>query len=704
MGKKSNTKPNLPWWVLWDKVYGAYIRMSDSLTYPQRNHLFYTDDRSLMSGQDNVTVFFTIDAYPVTLPMDFHNLIRSVVQGQTQVSFVSFNAPTRIDWSSPEIRNRRRNYARISKESASKEIDSFNYQENIGEISRQQHIADSVAYLSDITTARDNGEAIRQLFDSQAYMVVSGKRGKDFDNDLKRIQSCCASLDLTITRVTRNLPDFIKAFSPTSIASSTIRSTVGNYTLPDEILSRFATYDQGMIGSAGVYMGTDLYSDYPILKVFKRSDTDAENVAILAETGWGKSFTAKTVLFQLATLPRVRSTIFDFEGTEYGPFATFFAARDNVVVLNMAEGQGSYFDPVAVITTGDSSVDSLASNLFGLAKNYTLSVVKTLIGEQVLRDKAWASAILDEAVANVYSSVGALESDPSTWGNTKNLTLFDVYEFVKASHPSLLLDSDHRKVNEEYRLASDLVIYRLRRYFEPPERGGVMSHVFRHKVDLQEIVQAKMVVCSFGMESRSTEQVDPVQLALSQISAANISHVRSLFCKKEGMFNLKIWEELQRWAEFPGAESILKVAVTGGRKMGDINFLISNEPRLFLGIGAKLDIFSNLTSFMIGGISDATVRADLAKALSVEYLSEDLDAMAEHAGNLENFNSLDASDAEVRSRYHRSFLMKLDKSVATIGKISLPVEIAKSDLFRTGSSVKTVQPTQPVPNSDLTWD
>ena len=55
-------------------------------------------------------------------------------------------------------------------------------------------------------------------------------------------------------------------------------------------------------------------------------------------------------------------------------------------------------------------------------------------------------------------------------------------------------------------------------------------------------------------------------MALAQLSAANISYIRSVFSKAQGKFNFKVWEEFQRWGAFPGSATTIKTAITGGRK------------------------------------------------------------------------------------------------------------------------------------------
>lgn len=529
-------------------------------------------------------------------------------------------------------------------------------------------------------------------------MIISGKRGDAFNTTIREVLNTCSSAGIKITRVEGDLPDFLRSFSPFSLElNMNVLKQVGNTTIPDELLARFSSYDQGKVGKRGMYWGTDIYSGFPVFKEVKKNVVDAENLLITAETGGGKSFFVKGLLIQFLGNPKFNGTIMDIEGFEYLFLAGFIANYDSVVVLNMAEGTGSYFDPVEINVTGDEELDK---DMFAFSKSFTLAVLKTLLGKNLIEND-WSSVIVNDAVSKTYASRG-VTMEPETWGNSKGLTLFDVYENMKSLYKEVLnvdgtrkdlggLYSDMYKEDEEfvqaykknkgYRNALDLVIAKLSAYFEPLEKGGTRSDVFKSRVSLADIRDAKLVVCSFGMAGKSADMVDPVQMSLSQLSAANISHIRSLFSQAKGKYNFKLWEEFQRWGAFPDSEKTITTALTGGRKLGDVNIIVTNWVRKLLD-DDKFGIFGNTTSFAIGAIDDSETREMLCKRLSIPLLQQDLDRIVTGKGNNESF----ASDKEVTSIYDKAFLVRLDKSVTTITKMIMPEHIAKSSIFRTGDS------------------
>ena len=185
------------------------------------------------------------------------------------------------------------------------------------------------------------------------------------------------------------------------------------------------------------------------------------------------------------------------------------------------------------------------------------------------------------------------------------------------------------------------------------------------------------------MAGKSADSIDKTQMALAQLSAANISYIRSIFSKAQGKFNFKIWEEFQRWGMFPGSENTIKTAVTGGRKLGDVNFIVTNNIKDLLD-DDRFGIFDNISSFAIGAIASNETRDKICKQLSVPLLKPDLDALVTKKGTAESLESND----EMSSIYDKAFLVHLDRSVTTISKMMLPKYIAESDIFRTGVDLK----------------
>ncbi len=686
MAKKDKTgKENkLGFFSLWKRYFLDHARRNES-SYPRmRNYNFYQSTNATMSGTKRINFYYTIDGYPPRLPIDYRDRIRGEARDGIRISFISTFEPTRIDWNSPQIKSKIRTWKDIDEDS--EEVTSYNYNKSIAAMDSRERRRDSLVYLADAEKRRK-----RNLFKYRTLMVISGYRGEPFDKTVFEVLEYCKNVGIVVTRVERDLPEYLRAFSPFSAQlSSSVLKGVGSNTIPDEQIARLSSYTQGKIGKSGIMFGSDIYSGFPVYKQLKKSDTDAEIILITAETGGGKSFFLKALLIQLLADDKYNGTINDIEGSEYLPLAGFLSENDEVVVLNMAEGEGCYYDPFEITPTG---IEDLDKNLFSFCKSFTNSYFRVLIGESLLEDNDWAQKIVNNAISAAYTELGVEEGDPETWGNTSGYDLFYVYSKFKDLYEECLelegkkeedLELHERyKLNPGYKDSLDRVVAKLSEYFEPFENGGIRSDVFSRKVSLEDIVNAKLLVNSFGMEGRSADTIDKTQMALTQLSAANISYIRSIFSKAAGKFNFKVWEEFQRWGTFPGSTNTIKTAITGGRKLGDVNFIVTNNVKELLD-DDRFAIFDNTTSFAIGAIASASTREALCRELSVPTLLDELDSIVLKKGNAETFEQQDA----IASVYDKAFLVCLDKSVSTITKMILPDSIARSVIFKTGVDLK----------------
>lgn len=668
---------------LWKKVFLDYVNRGDSDYPKRRDYNLYSNDSALFSGKDNVSFYYTIDGYPRELLVDYRKIIRLEAKEGVRVSFISTLDSTRIDWNSPQIKSKLKTWETIDE--SMEEVNSFNKRDNISSSDNNEWRKESLEYLADAEVRRK-----RNLFKYRSLMVISGKRGATFDSAVDRIEDYCKKTGIIINRVNENLGMFLRYFSPFSLEfSGDIDKQIGNTTIPDEMIARMSSYEQGRVGKGEFYWGVDIYSGFPVFKSIKKNSVDAENILITGETGSGKSFFLKGLLLLLLAHPQFTGTIMDIEGFEYLPIAGYISIHDKVVVLNMAEGKGKYYDPVEIIVTGD---DSLDKDMFSFSKSFTLSILKTLVGKSFIETNEWASIIINDAVSKTYASKG-VTLDKSTWHRSKGLTLFHIYGTMKTLYSEIKSGNvstnlvQQYKLNEGYKNALDLVIAKLSVYFETLENGGTRSDVFQERVTLEEIKDAKLVVCSFGMAGKSGDMVDPIQMSLSQLSAANISHLRSLFSQAIGLYNFKVWEEFQRWGAFPDSEKTITTALTGGRKLGDVNLIVTNRVQELLD-SDRFGIFGNTTSFAIGSIDDSKTREQLCDRLSIPLLKPDLDKLVTKKGDNESFSS----DLEFSSKYDKAFLIRLDKSVTTIVRMELPENLAKSTLMRTGdmSQVKVI--------------
>ena len=691
---KAHKKRTINFIQLWDEIGSAYVNKNNSNYGEVRTYNLYADILGLYSGDDNVSYIFSIDGYPKEVEISYRTTLRAQCKPGVRISFISHLEKTVIDWNSAQIKAKLRTWKSIEQDTA--EVDEYNYYQNLNSLDSQDWRKDSLVYLTNAELRRK-----RKLFKFRSLMIISGKRGDNFNNTIKEVLSVCRLMNIKVSRITGDIPEFLEVFSPFSNTfNNKVIQEVGCVTLPDELLARFNSYSQGMIGKNGIYWGTDIYSSFPCLKPIKRTAETAENWLITAETGGGKSYFIKGILVQLLAKAEYNGTIMDVEGFEYLPLASFLAGNDKVVVLNMAEGTGNYYDPVEIILTGDERLDR---DMYSLSVSFTLSLFKCLLGTTEDEDE-WIDIVINDAVSLTYAKAGVDPSEMETWQNSAGYTLYDVYSTLKSlkangnstraiasmqAHSlyeekmgigNALTQNDVNRLitsNEGYQKAIDMCIAKISRYFEP---NGVKASLFRNRITIDDVQDAKLVICSFGMAGKSPNTVDPIQMALMQLYSANISHLRSIFSKNAGKFNFKLWEEFQRWGGFPDADKTINVALTGGRKLGDINIIITNNVGEMLS-NDRFGVFSNLTSVAIGCIGDAMVRQELCERLTIPQMLPELDALAEKNQDLEAYVD---GDTLLQNPYKKAFLLGLDKTVYTISRMSMPKSLRDSSIFRTG--------------------
>ena len=617
-------------------------------------------DQLGMYHGDTVTFFYLFEEFPHFLHIDFKARLRRECRGDVTITFLNRLWHNHIDWHSPEMQSKLQMLAKSAQEQAEKNVTSFNIHDNLGTIRNQEWIQESLQYLSSSDVDRS-----RALFKFSMLMMVTGTRGEDFDESIKAILAYAKQLGIKLTRVLYEIPAVISKFSPWAQASySGFNQSYPTFTVTDEILARFNTYSQGTLGVKGICFGIDIYSSFPVLKQVKRTQEDAENWLISAETGGGKSYFIKSLILQLLA-KGFNGTIMDIEGFEYLPLAKMLKDDLKIQIVNMAEGQGGYFDPVEIAIYPDATYEE-QNQMRQNSVEFSLAILKVLLG-QAYQEDVYLSVVIDDAVSLAYLSRGITENR-YTWGKSAGMSLFDIYATLKTL-------VDYRE-EPQYKQAVKKAVSLISKYFEP---GGTRAALFKSPIAVQDIIDADLVICSFGMAGKSQSAVDEVQMALMQLGAAQLSHQRSLYSKTRKKFNFKVWEEFQRWGKFPGADKTLGVALTGGRKLGDVNIIITNVIAEMLGED-RFNVFSNVTSFLIGAIGDSKVREDLCIRLSIPNMLPELNAISTVRSNRDE----EGGSGGGNSIYRYSFLCGLDKSKYAITKMVLPDHLAKSNLFRTG--------------------
>ena len=245
---------------------------------------------------------------------------------------------------------------------------------------------------------------------------------------------------------------------------------------------------------------------------------------------------------------------------------------------------------------------------------------------------------------------------------------------------------DEATENAKHRAAMEIREH-MKVYFE---EGASKYGTFKNPISVESLYNASLIVFSYGESGKTASEIDSTLLQLKQLSVANIMNQISNYCKYvRGTLNMKVIEEHQRWSEIEGSNEILSNIITGGRKRGDITFIITNDLNsMLMEDKASKRIRQNLTSYAIGCIDDVSVRERFCELMELPDLLEPLRLIAESNKKrknsaLGNKTGQDMVKRDANTKFSKAFCVVLDKSDRAIVKVMLPKALADTDIFKT---------------------
>lgn len=627
-----------------------------------------------LSSHSYISKYFLVTELPDWLsPRLMDNIRIQCLNAGVKVNFYIYSQRHVIRWDSDEMKNKLAMWKKFSESHGSLDSASaFEYRGKREALLTKMRIINSMNYLN-----KADLEDKRTLCQVSILIEVSGRRGANGEylynmgESIKALKGYCNTNDIKLREIKVNVIDWLQSLSPLSLKSiKEVNQKISKRVMTDDILANMNSYKQGKIGVRGIPIGIDVSSKLPVLRDFKANKDSAENWLVSAATGGGKSYFVKHLLFWLIGCG-ITVTVVDFEGDEYIDFAKYVKSTNpnDAVIVSMGKGSAYYCDPMEIPDlTGVKSVDE---ELKETAIGYTFRLFTVLVkGAEGGELDKWQTGVINEAIRNVYDNAGVTD-DSSTWYKSKGLRLHDVFEEIQlAVKRKQGIDEDMGNV--KYRAAVDILESCIPYFVDGESKSGT----FKNPLPLETLLQAKYIVFSFGEKGKATMEADPVMLQLKQLSVANISGQISNYHKyvKKGI-NAKVWEEYQRWMEIEGSANIIKNVITGGRKRGDFNIIITNDLSSILdddGFAGKINrtIRQNITSYCIGRIKDVTTVNRFCTTFKLQELEPQLTLISE-------------ATKRSKSRYYRAFCIVMDDSEKAVVKVMLPASISKSELYST---------------------
>lgn len=626
---------------------------------------------STIASESIISKYFMITGLPDWIDKQFMDEVRqSCVLPGVRVDFYTYCKPHKIRWESAEMRSKMSIWKEYS-DKHDEDINVFEYRAKRSQALIRERLMQSTRYLN--MAELDHK---RTTLTATFIVKISAKRDDEsilnLNTSITEYKRMCNNRDIRTRELRVNMIDWLQALSLFSLKPiREVTSRMSRKVLTDDILANFSSYKQGRVGNDGVSLGIDIASKSLVMKKLKANPDAPENWLVSASTGGGKSYWVKTLLTYLLADGFV-VTVMDYEGDEYYNLANYIKAGnpDDVKVVSMGRGSSLYFDPMEIPNlTGDDSIDA---DLKELAISYTLAYFRVMsCGLDGDMNKS-QERVISAAIKRVYDSAGVTD-DKDTWYRSKGLRVSMVYEELKDMAESKEF-VDESTDNVKHKSLVDM-LENCSIYFE---EGEAKAGSFSNPMSINSLLGAKFIVFSFGMKGEAKSQMDPVILALKQLSVANIGIQISNYCKYvRKCFNVKVWEEYQRWGDAKGSADIISNAMTGGRKRGDVNIIITNDLAAMLDENNPINktISQNIQSFAIGNISDVKVIHQFCEKFKLEEIEADL-------RRISKYSTVDIGADSLES-YKHAFCLVLDNGKKAIVKVALPPSLRNSKLFKT---------------------
>lgn len=630
---------------------------------------------STIASDSQISKYFMIRQFPDYLqPRLFDNIRKTCIRKGVKINFYTYGNPYKINWDSAEMRNKMAIWKRYTEENNGSG-DVFDYRsQRSGDLARKRMIM-STKYYNDAELNQK-----RSLL--KVAFMIEVTANNDEDSILNMIESIqylkdyCNQRDIRIKELRINMIDWMQHLSPFGMREiKEISSKIPYKCMTDDLLANFNSYKQGRIGLDGVPLGMDVESNVPVLRKIKADPDAAENWLISAGTGGGKSYWIKVLLTYLLADDFV-VTVMDYEGDEYSNLAAYIREYnpEDVRVISMGKGSTTYFDPCEIPTlTGEMDIDA---ELKEQAINYIMAIFRVIVAGLDDQLTNYQEKVISTAIRRMYESAGVTD-ELKTWSRSKGLRLSMVYDEIK----NIVETKEFVGDNEDLHNAAVVIATASSIYFE---EGESKYGAFKNPLPADSLYDAKFIVFSFGMKGAGDSTMDPTLLALKQLSVASVTIQISNYCKYiKHCFNVKVWEEYQRWGAARGSAEIVSNAMTGGRKRGDVNFIITNDLSNIIDESSEISkkLRQNIQNFAIGRIPDRTVRAQFCDMFDLKECLPALDKIAKAHSSDEMVNGVVRG---ATNRYKHAFCLMMDSGKKAVVKAVIPPSLARSNLFKTG--------------------
>lgn len=616
-------------------------------------------DADIIYSRKYVNKYYMIYKYPDTMERGVLSLFKGCCKGDTQIDYTILCEPKPIDWGSAEMRSRMRAWSEFSDEVGG-EVDIFKFSEEFEQVQQRNRLINSTKFFN-IMDLKYRRALLHSVILLRVYCKNNYASVENFSETCEEIEKLAKALSIKTVMRSYTLMEELQSIIPFSRDTS-LTPRIPRRMMTDDMVVNLTEISQGITGEKGAVLGLDVLNGTVVFRQFKSDPDKAENWLISAETGGGKSYWVKNLIMFLMAL-NFKICIMDYEGDEYTNIANFIAGGnpDDVIVIQLGGGSGIYFDPCCI--ADKTGVDEIDKGAKANAQDFITAMFTIMVGGEKEFTKE-VGKILSLAVQRMYDSYGVTE-DSTTWSLSKDSSIYDIYDEICSIVRSgeFNNETDREKHLAAVKLKDAVSVYL--------EEGEAKYGTFTKPMRASDLHKSNLMIFSFGMKGADTSSTGADIIALKQLSVAYVNILVSNYCKfVQHRFNVKVWEEFQRWGSIEGSASIIGNCITGGRKRGDVHLIITNDLVSMLDDNNEMNarIRQNVRNYAIGKL-DTSVRRRFVEKFDLWNLLPELDLIGEG-----------------KNGYDHAFCVYTDDNNAVVTKVMLPSSVAKSGLYNTGIS------------------
>lgn len=582
--------------LLFSKLGGGNIDKPGEDVIIKEGFFYYSTNK--IFTKDKVKKVFFIGELPMEIESSFLEKIKIDLVRLGEVNIIKQIKPYHLDLTSFKIKNRieiwRKKTEEFQKIAGTRNFsdDLFMEEEQKELDNRTKRMIKSWKWIFDSKNNKDEFCKYRCIIELIAENVNILYEMENVLVDNFRL------MEISYNTVFVQTNEYYKTISPVGNVRNNMLDKVNMYNIySDRLVSEMFNVPYGLVGDrTGVYFGTDLFTLVPVTYDLKKG-SDAINFIITAKTSEGKSNYVKGLItyFELEGLSYIIS---DYEGDEYLDIGAAFGAH----IIKMDSFESYYFDTLEIgDLTGIAQIDA------GLKDEaiYTTKLIFDVLADYENGMNFHEVSLFSKMVNRVYRKRGVGE-EQSTWKNSKGVSFKDLYK-------ELLIMRNEKEFEDRKEYIIDF-IEKLEIYFD---EDGIYKNMFKRKISVNELLDKRRIIFSFGMSGKTENTIDKRSLTLKQLFVGYLIMLVSNHNKSvENKLTVVVMEEIQRYLGHEKSGKIVKDIITGGRKRGMITFLVTNSPLELMDVMDSTDsseiaseakaIKNNIQGMIIGKLEDET--------------------------------------------------------------------------------------------------